>query len=310
MRFIVSLALLILLVNVAGNGSVCAGRPTSQDTPSGGDKPSLSAPSLGSRQDLSSAADVSNAEVPQGEHSAVAGKPDLHRTTHVITDAEIERAIRAAFDQPQLELRLELMAHSREVLSAGEAEFPLSGASKPPPLHPESAVLWRGYWRTSDGRSTPIWARVRALCVRPVVRLRADVPGGTPLASSVLEQVSVLDSAFRTDPPETLADYEGKILRHFAKAGSVISLKQTADAPLVPRNTMVPVDVISGSLHLRLQARAETDGQAGKSIRLLIPGGRRQFLATIQSDGTAVLNVALEGPGKTASPRPGVRNDL
>src|SRR5271170_626401 len=216
MRFIVSLALPILVVDVAGSGSVCNGRPTSQDTPSPAslsqstarNSASSPAPSLCSPQDLSSAEDISNAAVPQIRRGAVTGKPYLHGAPHVISDYEIESPIRAAFDQPQSELRLEVTAHSREVLTAGEAQFPLSGASKPSPLHPESAVLWRGYWRALDGRSTPIWARVRALCERPVVRLRADVPGGTPLTSSVLEQVSILDSPFRTDPPEAPADYE------------------------------------------------------------------------------------------------------
>src|SRR5271170_3629088 len=109
MRFIVSLALLIQLADVAGSGSVCTGPPASQDTPSpvslwqstarnGG---SSLAPSVRSAQDLSNAEDISNAKVPQVEPGAMAGKPYLHRAPHVISDSEIESAIRAAFDQPQ-----------------------------------------------------------------------------------------------------------------------------------------------------------------------------------------------------------------
>ncbi len=70
------------------------------------------------------------------------------------------------------------------------------------------------------------------------------------------------------------------------------------DPPLVLRNSMVRVDVSSGGIHLRLKARAETDGQPGQAIRLMIPGGHRQFLATLQPDGSAVLNVAADNSGR------------
>jgi len=316
MRFIVSLVLLIRLADAAESAPVFA-EPTRQGaaSPTGvlqltidqGMTPSL-APSLRSPERVSSEEVISVWELSPVEPGANA-EPDLSNTPHVIPESEIERAIRIALGQPTSEMRLEITAHSREVLPAGQAEFPLAGASKPSPLHPEAAVLWRGYWRTPDGHRIPIWARVRALRPRPVVRLRVDVPGGTTLSASLLEQVSVLNSAFRTDPQEALTVYEGKVLRHFAKAGSVISLKQIMDPPLVLRNSMVRVDVISGSLHLLLKARAETDGQAGESIRLVIPCGHRQFLATIQPDGSAVLKVALANSGSPPSAR-GDRNEL
>ncbi len=250
----------------------------------------------------------SNVQVPRGEPIETA--TPLNRTTHVLAEFEIETAMRATLGKSKSGLQLEITAHSREVLPEGEAEFPLSGAAKPSPLHPETPVLWHGYWKTTDRQRVPIWARVRALCPRPAVRLRKDAPGGTFLVSSLLEQVSVLDSALRTESHESLAQYEGKVLRHFAKAGSVISLNEIADPPLVRRNTMVRLEVISGSLHLRLSARAAADGRAGESIRLVIPGGRRQFLANIQPDGSAILHVAMKTSGRPASAQGGGTDDL
>lgn len=308
MRLILSLVLLIRLADAADSASVsakprmqCAALPEGPVWLSGNQSmaPTL-APSPLSSEQVSSEEGVSDKGLQEIEPGAIADF-QLYNTPHVIGEAEIERAIRVALGEPKGELRLEITAHPREVLPAGEAEFPLSGASKPSPLHPETAILWRGYWRTPDGRSTPIWARVRALRPRPMVRLRVDVPGGAVLASSLLEQTSVLESALRAEPPEALSEYEGKVLRHFAKAGSIISPRQVMDPPVVWRHGMVRIDVNSGSLHLRLKARAETDGQAGESIRFMIPGGHRQFLATIQPDGSAVLNVAVDKPDHRAS---------
>ncbi len=314
-----SIVLLFLLIR-PGNGADCAsffGGPTPQDAASTSgvvrlflnQRTILSlAPSSLPLGPVSSEEFVSQREPSEVEPVAIAGA--LNNAPHVMTESEIGTAMRATLNQPRSQLRLEVVGHSREILPVGEAEFPLSGASKPSPMHPDTAVLWRGYWQTSDGRRIPVWARVRALCPRPIVRLRADVPGGTVLASSLLEQVSVLDSALRTDSPESLAQYEGKVLKHLAKAGSVLSLKQITDPPLVRRNMMVGLEVISGSLHLRLKARAEADGRAGESIRFVIPDGHRQFLATILPDGSAILNVAVERNSRTASAREGTTNEL
>ncbi len=313
MRFIVLLFLLIPLGNAFDSASIIGG-PAPQDASSiSGVRRLLInqktlAPSSLSLGPVLIEEFVSQRELSQVEPAAIAEV--LGDTPHVMTDSEIETAMRAVLSQPCSQLRLEIVGHSREILPVGEAEFPLSGASKPSPLHPDAAVLWRGYWQTSDSRRIPIWALVRALCPRAVVRLRADVFGGTVLASSLLEQVSVLDSALRTDPPESLTQYEGKVLKHFAKAGSVISLKQITDPPLVRRNMMVGLEVISGTLHLRLKARAEADGRAGESIRFVIPAGHRQFRATILPDGSAILNVVVERNGRTASAREGTTNEL
>lgn len=306
MRFIVGLVLLIRLLDAADSASAAAG-PTQGACPSGAFPLSIDqsmttmfatsfrCPAHGSSEEGVSGEDPSQV----GPGSVI--EPYFNNTRQVIAETEIERAMRIALGEPNEGLRLEITAHSREVLPAGAAAFPLSGASKPAPLHPEAPILWRGYWQTPDGLSTPIWARVRALRPRPVIRLRADVPGGTTLSSSLVEQTSVLDSALRADPPAAVSEYEGKVLRRFAKAGSIISLSQVTDPPLVLRNSIVRVDVSSGGVHLRLKARAETDGQPGESIRLMIPGGHRQFLATIQRDGSAVLNVAAERSGRPAA---------
>lgn len=48
---------------------------------------------------------------------------------------------------------VEVLDHTRNPLPAGTAEF------KPADLSP--AGLWRGTWRYGEGRSTPVWARVR-----------------------------------------------------------------------------------------------------------------------------------------------------
>jgi flagella basal body P-ring formation protein FlgA len=227
----------------------------------------------------------------------------------IMSESEVESAIRASLGRDDSELRLEITALSQETLPSGYPTFPLSGASKPSSVHPDNAVLWRGQWRTTDGRILPIWARVRALCPRNVVRLRADVPAGTLLTTAVLEQANNLDSVFRIDPPETLDQYEGKILKHSAKAGSILSLKQVVEPPLVLRNTMVRVEAAFGNLHLHVEARAAADGRAGDSIRLVVPGGHRQFFATIQPDGSAVVNVARDNLRDEKAQR-GERNGL
>ena len=220
-----------------------------------------------------------------------------------MSESEAVTAMRASLGRANSSLRLEITAISPEVLPPGEATFPLAGASKPPLLHPGNAVLWRGTWRTPDGRVLPVWARVRALCPRDEIRLRTNVHASTPMTTSMIERASSVGSAFREDPPETIAEYEGKVLKHFAKAGSVLSPKQVVDAPVVFKNAMVPVEVNSGGLRLHLEARAVADGKAGESIRLAVPGGHRQFSATVQADGSAVVRVAVDSFARESAGR-------
>ena len=324
----ISMALFISPADAAESASTASSSSAFASTESADNVGHLSIERIVSRAELpqETSARASESDVYERDvYERDAHESDLDRAPHATAEFEIEQAIRAALaltvpdhdipdrnfsDQSVTDhtafshnisaLRVEITAHSGGLLPPGQAEFSLVGASKPSPLHPEAPVLWRGYWKTSDGRRMPIWARVRALCLRPVVRLRVDVPAGAPLASSWLEQVSVLDSALRTDPDESITDFEGKVLRHLAKAGSVISTREVTDPPIVRRNMVIPVVVISGSLHLRLNARAEADGRVGEPIRLVTPGGHRQFLAHIQPDGSAIMQVASESAGRSA----------
>jgi flagella basal body P-ring formation protein FlgA len=312
MRFIVWLFLLIRLAEGAQSASVTFGPPPRTTVLAPSDFPPFDTQTttlFAALEPTSSDKAVSVGQPPGAPPVKIAGL-NLSETPHLITQTEIEAAVLAAFGESKPQLRLEVLTHTREVLAAGNAVFPLPAFFRPMLLRPDTAVLWRGYWRTLDGRRLPIWARIRAVYPRSIVRLRADVTGGSALDPSLIEQVSVLDSALRTDPPELLEQYEGKVLRHFAKAGTVISRKDVEDPPLVRRNTMVRLEVISGNLRLRLKARAEADGRVGDSIRLVIPAGRRQFLATLQPDGSAILNVAVESGGEAALAGRGVANEL
>src|SRR5208283_2132341 len=128
MRFIVSLALLLRLADAADTASVLIGRVASQN--------GASLPVAIQR------ATVQNMASPFA----------ASREADAVVESEIEGAMQAALGQSKSMLQLEITAHSRDVLPAGDAEFPLSGASKPSPLRPETPVLWRGYWRAQDGR--------------------------------------------------------------------------------------------------------------------------------------------------------------
>jgi flagella basal body P-ring formation protein FlgA len=211
----------------------------------------------------------------------------LVRQGHRLDKRDVEAAIR-----PQLPAAaiLDVISYSGELLPIGHAAFPAAGA-KPNVLHPKAALQWRGYWEADDGSRVEIWARVSAWRVRNAVRLKGSRQEGAVLTPEEIERAEIITSAFDPAPDESISDYSGKIVRRFLPEGALLDARQVESAPVVTRNSIINVHVVSGQLRLELAAKAESDAWLGDSVDLTAAAGHRRFQALVQPDGSALLVV-------------------
>jgi flagella basal body P-ring formation protein FlgA len=63
--------------------------------------------------------------------------------------------------------------------------------------------------------------------------------------------------------------------------------------PDIARGNLVLVRVVAGAAHLTLEAQAESDGYAGRSILLTNIESKRHFQGTVQADGTVLVQTSL-----------------
>jgi hypothetical protein len=233
----------------------------------------------------------------------------VERERVTLTKKDVEQAIRSSLPGPDIKLIVERF--SQNPLPGGRAVFPLVGARRPSPIHPDAPFLWQGRWvaighdaNSDPVAGIPIWASVRAYRVSRQVRLRTSAPAGSQLREEQLEMAVAIRSALEEDPNLPPEHYVGRVLKRFCSIGTPLNDQLTETVPVIRKDAVVPVEIVSGDLRLKLRARAETDGWSGQTIPFLIPAGHRRFRAQVQSSGTAVLGMSSnEGLNVDESPR-------
>lgn len=223
-----------------------------------------------------------------------------------LSASAIEESIRESL--PQRNVVLIIVKYSQEVLPPGRVSFPVSGAARPSPVHPDAPFLWRGVWLSEQGAAIPVWVSVRAYRFLPEVRLRVSLPAGSMLNEAQLETATAVRSAFDEKEDDLPRKYAGKVLKRFCASGSALNDRVVEPVPVIRKDSVVPVQVVSGDLRLKLTARAETDGWSGQVIPFVIPAGHRKFRARVQPGGFAVLVMdpaSSVGTGANGGPRTG-----
>lgn len=205
------------------------------------------------------------------------------RATQAITDDRVTSAIKDSLKELGKPVELELVEHDKQKFALGRLEFPLSGASKPPKAQPGATFTWTGKVVTSEGRTYPVWARVRATCKRNAVRLKQAVSAQQPIVAEAIEETSVPDSPFNSSEEISADRLVGKIARHALQAGMLIESKDVQVAPDVRKGQMVQVEALAGAAQLKLMARAESSGHAGDTISLTNLEGMRRFYGVVES---------------------------
>ncbi|HWF47520.1 MAG TPA: flagella basal body P-ring formation protein FlgA [Bryobacteraceae bacterium] len=219
----------------------------------------------------------------------------FERAGAVLTAKDYREAIREQLKATTIGIEIDVLDFYSHVLPPGRLELPVSGAALPPRDHPETVFLWRGQLISSGGASYPVWARVRVVAKRDVVRAVRNLPAGTILKSEQLASALEQDNPFRPDDSEPLSFYVGKSLTRSVTRGSRLDSGLVQQAPAVQRGDKVRVAVVSGPAHLELDALADATGNVGDSILFRNPSGSKRFRALITGARRAELILNSSG---------------
>jgi flagella basal body P-ring formation protein FlgA len=93
----------------------------------------------------------------------------------------------------------------------------------------------------------------------------------------------------------------GRVPRRRIRAGTVILPGMLAAGKEVERGDTVSVDVRSGSARLRFEARAETSGASGDSVKVRNPASGRIFAAVVAGKERVIVDADPEAGGSARS---------
>lgn len=188
-------------------------------------------------------------------------------------------ALQASLGRP--EASIELAEWSAFPVPAGRLEFPRSGLRPPPEADPSRAVLWHGVVRTAEGRSYPVWARVKITV--PCTRLVAaeTLPAGRPIGAGQVDEQRFQSCLLEDDLAASAAETVGKVPKRTIRRGAAISRSWLEPAPEVERGQTVQVEAVYGGVRLSTTARAESSGRIGQQVRVKNPDSGRVFRAVV-----------------------------
>ncbi len=197
-------------------------------------------------------------------------------------------AMQNAFDGRQVRIGIEEIQQGS--LPTGTLEFPLTTLSRPPPNRPDAAVIWRGHLRLENGRSIPVWARVRVTEQREWVESAAPlVPGRAVEPGQVrtrVGEVFPLTAPLATDPNLFI----GRSPRRSIAPGVLLNPAMFEEPFLILKGDTVDAMVASGAVSLRFDARAETSGRLNDSILIYDPAQSRRLKAQVAGKGKVVIH--------------------
>lgn len=211
----------------------------------------------------------------------------FERPSTVLTEEVLTAAMRAALPA---EAQLEVVDFCRIPVPKGQLEFTKSGLALPPGGSVRLPVIWRGRLRYSKFRSVPVWAKVKAWVRRDRVVAGEAVAAGVPIEARQLRLESTDAPPFSPPGPSRIEEVAGRILRRSLPAGQPVPAASISAPNDVERGQTVAVDVLSGSAHLKFQAKAESGGRAGDTVVVRNPENNRRFRARVSGKGSVVVN--------------------
>jgi flagella basal body P-ring formation protein FlgA len=206
----------------------------------------------------------------------------VERQRRPLKREDVERALRSAG------IEAEILEVCPCLVPSGRLDSLRSQIMAPGPSGADQPTMWRGRWLYADGKSLPVWAKVRLTRREQYLVASEDLPAGRPVEASQLHgewKTGVDQKRYARD----LAEVEGKAPRRRIRQGDLIPLALLAPAPAVKRGDTVEVSVDSGAARLRFQAQAETTGYLGGRVLLRNPQNGRRFQATVSGRRKAAI---------------------
>jgi flagella basal body P-ring formation protein FlgA len=211
---------------------------------------------------------------------------------HVLEEAEVEFALRAALGGDSSGFKIQILDFSRTPVPAGKVVFDRSGATPPPLSNPEKPFLWRGKVFASSGAEALCWVRVILLVKRNVVRTKIDLSAGELIEPRHLETVQESVCPLLVPADDDVSEYVGLAVKRSLRASSLLTKDLVLSPPLVHRGSRVQVEAISGTTRLSFEAEARSNGYQGQSIALSNVHTGRLFWGKVSGAGLIRVDVS------------------
>lgn len=214
--------------------------------------------------------------------------PDVcfERRAYALSPSQLEPVLKAALDRPNASL--EILDYARSALPTGKLEFLVTGL--PRPYKPDDPVLWRGRLRLDEVRTLPVWVRVRITEPGVWVESAGVLSPGQPITATQLQLREGRRFPFGPPVSTALEELVGLRPRRSIPAGQPITRSMFEEPPLISRNEVVEVEVLSGPVSLRFDGRADANGRAGDSILVLDPAKNKRFKARVAGKGKVIID--------------------
>lgn len=225
----------------------------------------------------------------------------FEQESDTLTEEHILESMRTSFAGQQVSIRL--VDFSRYPIPKGRIEFPRNGLHASRTTRTEQRILWRGRVLDTNGKSTPIWARLHLEAMRDVLVASRNIEAGERIQPGDLELVrrSVFPLDEKTNLPAT--ELTGLAARHRIASGSEVTRLLLAEPYDVEPRQIITLTVHSAGVQLRLPAIAEgrarqgdlvwlKQANTGKRVRARVTGPRQAILELKSTSGEITTNEA------------------
>lgn len=184
-------------------------------------------------------------------------------------------------------VHIEIIDYSAYEVPPGRLEFKLNGLAGSPATRPSQAVFWRGKVVSEEGRSFPVWARVRVSVEREVLVAAREIQAGHKLAIGDLALEKRRVSPHSKQNQARIETAAGQVALRGIAAGDTIQPEKLSRPRDVSPGDLVMTEASGGAIRLRFTAKAETAGNVGDRIWLKPPGGGKRIPARLTAPGQA-----------------------
>ncbi len=222
--------------------------------------------------------------------SPVAAAACVVRKTRELSADEVLSAMRTSI--PDTGVRLSIVDFSRTPVPPGTVEFPLSGLA--PASSPETPVTWRGRVHTGEGRTTPVWARVRVSRTMRVLVARRNLRAGELIGTADIEERIAASGGLATPAaPDTQALANSEAARDIAE-GTILRPSMLRAKTAVRKGDTLRVVVTGPGAQLKFDTAAESTARVGDRVLVRNPLNGRLIAAIVRGTGEASIELSPE----------------
>jgi flagella basal body P-ring formation protein FlgA len=226
---------------------------------------------------------------------AIDGLPDVcfQRRTFVPSAEQIREAMLSSLDLSGA--KIEIVSSSQRPVPMGDVVFPREGFQVPQGPSAPVDLLWHGTVRYDNGKTAPVWAKVRITATMTRVIAVKTIPAGKPIQKNQVRLETSEDFPLDETMARSLDDVVNKVPRSVLRAQTPIRKTQVERPPDVAKGDVVTVRVIDGAMRMVLDGTAQAAGVSGAVIMVRNPSSGKDFRA--QVTGKDQVTVLIDDAG-------------